>query len=413
MVISVLLALATTAFGYANNPPMGYAGNPPNNASCINCHSGNPLNHSSGSLTISGLPPSGYVPGTTYHLTVTQARSGSTRWGFELTAIYQSGSSWLQAGGLIVTDPTHTNLGVGTGTSPDYMRQTSSGSYPGTPGPTSWNFDWTAPNPAVGPIGIYASGAGTNGSGTSGDYCYTTSTTLNPNVTPPNLNVTMTPVNPPIVVPANGGSFNFDASVSNAGPSQTPFYAWARNRNPDGTYTGNLLGPVQINPPVGVTVTRTRTQVIPADWLAGVHYYIGYGALTIGYPAIDADSFAWTKSATSDGGPMVWEAVNYGEPFPGEEIPPLSRGVRGDLVAASPNPFNPTTAISYQLSDARHVSLKVYDIAGRLVATLVDGTSEAGTHQVTFDGSNLASGVYLYTLQAGSHTTTGKMVLMK
>jgi flagellar hook assembly protein FlgD len=83
------------------------------------------------------------------------------------------------------------------------------------------------------------------------------------------------------------------------------------------------------------------------------------------------------------------------------------------LVAISPNPFNPTTAISYQLSANSYVSLKVYDITGRLVATLVDGLREAGAQQVTFDGSNLASGIYLYELTAGSHSATGKMMLMK
>jgi hypothetical protein len=83
------------------------------------------------------------------------------------------------------------------------------------------------------------------------------------------------------------------------------------------------------------------------------------------------------------------------------------------LQGAYPNPFNPATDIRYQIPDARHVSLKVYDTAGRLVAILADGWQEAGTHQATFNGSNLASGVYLYTLTTGSNHAAGKMVLMK
>ncbi len=78
-----------------------------------------------------------------------------------------------------------------------------------------------------------------------------------------------------------------------------------------------------------------------------------------------------------------------------------------------PNPFNATTAISYQIPEARHVSLQIYDTAGRLVTTLVDGWREAGEHQVTFDGSGLASGVYLCRLQADKQTTSGKMLLLK
>jgi hypothetical protein len=230
--------------------------------------------------------------------------------------------------------------------------------------------------------------------------------------TPPSINVTMTPINPPINIPANGGSFQFNATVQRTVGPAAPFYAWARNRYPNGTYSGNLLGPVNINPPVGVTVTRTRTQVVDAAWPAGVNHYIGYANTAVGYPAIDADSFLWTKLTTSDGGPTVWEAANYGEEFPylvGGSSTPQSFA----LVGASPNPFNPSTAISYQLSANSFVSLKVYDTAGRLVATLVNGMRETGTHQVTFDGSNLASGVYLYSLTAGSYSATGKMVLLK
>jgi hypothetical protein len=73
------------------------------------------------------------------------------------------------------------------------------------------------------------------------------------------LNVTMIPLSPPIIIPANGGSFNFNASVHRNMPPMSPFYVWARDRYPNGTYTGYLLGPVQINPPPGVTVTRQRT----------------------------------------------------------------------------------------------------------------------------------------------------------
>jgi hypothetical protein len=293
------------------------------------------------------------------------------------------------------------------------MRQTSSGTYPGQANQASWNFDWTAPNPAIGPISFYACGlACNNNGGTSGDWSYTTSSVVNPASAGPDVNVTMTPLNPPITIPANGGSFQFNASVQRTVGPAAPFYAWARDRNPDGTYTGNLLGPVQINPPVGVTVTRTRTQVVAATWPAGVHYYIGYANNAVSYPATDADSFAWTKSATADGGLSVWEAVNYGEEFP-YQVGGASAPQSFALMGATPNPFNPSTAISYELRAASYTCLKVYDNSGRLVATLVEGRREAGTHQVTFDGSNLASGVYLYTLQAGSHTATGKMVLMK
>jgi hypothetical protein len=78
-----------------------------------------------------------------------------------------------------------------------------------------------------------------------------------------------------------------------------------------------------------------------------------------------------------------------------------------------PNPFNPATTISYQIRSAGGVTLRVYDVLGREVATLVNGYQPPGTYGVTFDGSRLSSGVYFYRLQSGSFVNTKKMVLAK
>ena len=79
----------------------------------------------------------------------------------------------------------------------------------------------------------------------------------------------------------------------------------------------------------------------------------------------------------------------------------------------SPNPFNPVTTISFELRTASQVSLKVYNAAGRLVSTLVNSWQNAGSHEVLFDGSTFASGVYLYRLEAGGIVQTQRMVLTK
>ncbi|MBS1513811.1 MAG: T9SS type A sorting domain-containing protein [Bacteroidetes bacterium] len=78
-----------------------------------------------------------------------------------------------------------------------------------------------------------------------------------------------------------------------------------------------------------------------------------------------------------------------------------------------PNPFNPTTQIKYALRLVDDVSLKVYDAKGNLVATLVDGFQEAGVYSITFDASELPSGVYYYKLIAKQFQETRKMVLVK
>ncbi len=78
-----------------------------------------------------------------------------------------------------------------------------------------------------------------------------------------------------------------------------------------------------------------------------------------------------------------------------------------------PNPFNPSTAISYQLSAVSHVTLRVYDVLGREVRTLVDEVKKPGRYEVRFDGSSLSSGVYFYKLQAGVYHDTKKLLLLK
>jgi hypothetical protein len=78
-----------------------------------------------------------------------------------------------------------------------------------------------------------------------------------------------------------------------------------------------------------------------------------------------------------------------------------------------PNPFNPSTVIRYELQENSFVSLKVFNMLGKEVATLVDGEKKAGVHIVTFSANGLPSGVYYYRLQAGEFSETKKLLLMK
>jgi M6 family metalloprotease-like protein len=92
-----------------------------------------------------------------------------------------------------------------------------------------------------------------------------------------------------------------------------------------------------------------------------------------------------------------------------EESVPLSSG----LYQNYPNPFNPSTTIKFELPKASHVRLTVYDILGRQVSVLVNEKKEAGVHEVKFHGSNLASGVYFYRMQAGDFVQTRKLCLVR
>ena len=78
-----------------------------------------------------------------------------------------------------------------------------------------------------------------------------------------------------------------------------------------------------------------------------------------------------------------------------------------------PNPFNPSTSIHYAVSSRQFVSLKVYDLLGKEVATLINEEKPAGTYEIEFNATNLPSSIYFYRLQAGSFVETKKMVLLK
>lgn len=91
----------------------------------------------------------------------------------------------------------------------------------------------------------------------------------------------------------------------------------------------------------------------------------------------------------------------------------LSDPVRFQLYSSYPNPFNPTTTISYELSSDMPVNLSVYDISGRKIATLVDEYQSSGFHSLKWDASEFSSGIYLYQLTSGSLIETEKMLLIK
>ncbi len=115
-------------------------------------------------------------------------------------------------------------------------------------------------------------------------------------------------------------------------------------------------------------------------------------------PVIRADAF---KILLFEENPVIVEEDNFNEII--------------DFYLAQnyPNPFNPSTKISWQSPVGSHQTLKVYDVLGNEVATLVDEYREAGRYEIEFDASGLASAMYLYRIQAGSFVETRKMILLK
>ena len=91
----------------------------------------------------------------------------------------------------------------------------------------------------------------------------------------------------------------------------------------------------------------------------------------------------------------------------------LSTPKKYSLLQNYPNPFNPSTAIKYQIPNSSFVSLKVYDILGNEVETLVNEIKTAGSYEVKFNGSNLSSGIYFYQLKTNNYIATKKLLLLK
>ena len=99
-------------------------------------------------------------------------------------------------------------------------------------------------------------------------------------------------------------------------------------------------------------------------------------------------------------------------PFTAVSESPAPRVVSFLLEQNYPNPFNPSTFIRYTVPQRSRVVLSVYNNLGQLVSTPMNEEEQAGYHEVKFDGSNLASGVYFYRIQAGSFIQTKKLVLL-
>jgi hypothetical protein len=105
----------------------------------------------------------------------------------------------------------------------------------------------------------------------------------------------------------------------------------------------------------------------------------------------------------------------------GYEKPPIPKDEATDEIIVTetklfenyPNPFNPSTVIKYQLSEASQVSLKVYDVMGKEVTTLVNSFQNKGSYDVTFNANDLSSGIYFYKLNANGKQLINKMLLMK
>ena len=224
------------------------------------------------------------------------------------------------------------------------------------------------------------------------------------------LTITLEPQGAPIVIPASGGSFDYNVTIENTGTSTIDFHAWVDVMMPDSTWrdlllrSGLMLGQ-------GASINRSMTQNVPQRASAGDYVYWGHVGEYPNNP-LDEDSFTFEKSAGEfDGGNICadWSLTGWGDAEGFDPVPPTEFSLSRNY----PNPFNPETSISFAIPEAVRVSLSVYNLLGRKVATLYEGMTAPGYYTVRWDGSNMASGVYFYRLQAGDFNCIKKCILMK
>ena len=120
----------------------------------------------------------------------------------------------------------------------------------------------------------------------------------------------------------------------------------------------------------------------------------------------------WMRLDKSNQQLSIWTAPIEDTPVPVEFIPNAIPSAY-KLMQNYPNPFNPSTTISYQIPTTEFVTVKVFDVIGNEITTLVKETKNAGVHEVNFDASNLSSGIFVYKIDAGMFHQAKKMLLLK
>lgn len=261
---------------------------------------------------------------------------------------------------------------------------------------------WQPPDPLVdaGYFGAYSMTVPT----TMDSSLFTTTA----NIWPP-MRIVLTPATPSIVIPAGGGSFDFDAEITNYANESYQIRVWNTIEMPNGQSLSLFARDLTMSPLS--EIFREMTQFVPAGAPAGIYHY----------------SFTIANLATWE----VWDNSGFDfEKLAGDEAPAHYRGwallgwnmgpdlgivlpTEYDLHANFPNPFNPTTTLTYDLPESGHVQLSVYDVTGREVARLVDSRMEAGYHQATFSGEHLSSGVYFALFKVNNFSKVQKMLLVK
>jgi hypothetical protein len=218
------------------------------------------------------------------------------------------------------------------------------------------------------------------------------------------------PDDPPVTVP-QGGRFGFTGTLTNntEDPQVTDVWTMAVGPEPFGVYWGPFKEFQDLGLAPGQTRSAHFNQGVPNLAPLGFYNYIAYCGDYLS-TIIDSSLFRMEviPGEFTEAGQGGW--ILTGSFLEGDLADVPSEFA---LLTNYPNPFNASTVISYQLPTTSHVKLEIYNISGRKVATVVDGQQEAGYRSVTWDASDVSSGVYFYKLTAGDFTEVKRMTLLR
>jgi len=157
------------------------------------------------------------------------------------------------------------------------------------------------------------------------------------------------------------------------------------------------------------TVSNFATIVLSASGLTNSGYVISTSVLTI------CMRYYWRVKAFNSSDSSSWSAVRTFTTVCPTGVKQISSEIPAEykLYNNYPNPFNPSTNIKYQITNNKFTTLKIFDVLGREVKTLVNEFQKAGVYEVSFDATDLTSGIYFYRLQSGDFNEVKKMILIK
>ncbi len=219
------------------------------------------------------------------------------------------------------------------------------------------------------------------------------------------LAIDMIPDDPPISVPP-GGSFTYTGVLTNNSDGGQTTDVWIMLDVPDYGMYGPLMRINNIYAAPNQTLTTGVTQNVPGFAPSGAYKYIAYCG-DFQSTIEDSTWFEFTVTGQAESGPDEWNLSGW---FGQSSEATMERP---DLLNCYPNPFNVSTTISYTLERGSDVRLEVYNVMGQRISMLVNQYQASGEHNIIWDASEEASGLYFYRLTAEGKRTTRRMVLLK